>query len=187
MMSPKHLTALLKAVSLFSAFVSATSPYTTANPSFINLLGQTPKVTQLAQSTKQMFHEAAVYHWETKALWVISDKIEEGNSTFHYVQRITGLESAATTKIEIINSSIPVPIGGFHYIQNTYFGDVILFAAQGGQQKSQPGGIYALNPYPPYNSSLVLGSYGTYPFNSPDDITVSSNGVMWLTDPIYGE
>ncbi|KAK4959461.1 hypothetical protein LTR10_004266 [Elasticomyces elasticus] len=52
--------------------------------------------------------------------------------------------------------------------------------------KTPPGGIYALNPFPPYNSSLLLGSHGDYPFNSPDDVTVSPDGTIWMTDPVYG-
>ena len=43
-----------------------------------------------------------------------------------------------------------------------------------------------MNPYPPYNTSLVIGSYGDNAFNSPDDVTVTPDGVIFMSDPPYG-
>ena len=164
------------------------SPTWTINdPSLHKLLGPNPEVIELTKSHQQMFHEAGVYHPPTKSLWVNSDGIPVGNGTVIYMQKITGLESPQSVHIERINHTIPNPIGGFRYIPGTSLGDVILFVAQGTLQATPPAGVYALNPYPPYNSSLVLGSYGDYPFNSLDDITVTSDGTIWITDPPYGE
>ena len=167
---------------------ASSSPAITVNdPSFHELLGPSPDVIELTKSPDQLFHEAAVYHAPTQSLWVISDQIPLGNDTIRYTSRITGLESPQTVRVERINNTIPGPIGGFHYIPGTPLGDVILFAAHGTLQQTPPAGIYALNPYPPYNSSLILGSYGDYPFNLPDDLTVTADGTIWLSDPAYGE
>ena len=145
------------------------------------------KLVELASSSEQLFHEAAVYHAPTKSLWVNSDAIEKGNETVHYLQRITGLDSPDTVKIERINNAMPTPIGGYRYIPNTSLGDVILFAAQGNLNGSSPGGVWALNPYPPYNQSVVIGKYGDYQYNSPDDVSVGPDGTIYFTDPPYGK
>ena len=154
------------------------------NPAFELLLGQAPQVIEIATSDIQLFHEAGVYHPPTKALWVASDIIPAGdNGSSVYISRITGLDDAApSVNIERIKTTIPNPIGAHRYIPGTSFGDVIIFAAQGSFAQSPPAGLYMLNPYPPYNTSLLLGSYGDYPFNSLDDITVTPDGIIWFTD-----
>ena len=147
---------------------------------FNAILGSHPEIVELVTSDVDLFHEAGVYHAPTKALWVVSDMIP--NVTGRYISRLTHLTSASSVKVERINTTIPNPIGGHRYVQGTKYGDVIMFVAQGTKADSPPGGVYALNPYPPYNTSLVLGSYGDYPFNSLDEITVTADGVIWLTD-----
>ena len=159
------------------AAFSTPSSAAITQPGTDSLFKVKPKIIILANATEQMFHEASVYHAPTKALWVNSDALKSGNGT-RIVQRITGLDSPDTLKIEVIDHSIPNPIGGVHYTQDPVLGDVILFAAQGTKAKTPPAGVYALNPYPPYNSTLVLGSYGDYPYNSLDDVTVTADGTI---------
>lgn len=150
------------------------------NHAFRALLGPAPQVVELASSNLPLFHEASVYHPPTKALWVVSDNLH--NKTNRDISRVTGLGSAASVSVLQINHTIPTPVGGFRYVPGTPLGDVILFVAQGTTKPSPPGGVYLLNPYPPYNTSLLVGSYGDYPFNSPDDVTVTPDGVVWFTD-----
>jgi hypothetical protein len=99
------------------------------------------KVVELYKASDQRFHEAAVYHPPTKALWVNSDKITIANETVIVTQRITRLDSPDTVHIERINHTIPNPIGGVRYVQNSAFGDVLLFVAQGTKQQTPPGGV----------------------------------------------
>ena len=160
-----------------------TTTYQGYAPGFLDLIRELPSVTTIATSDIQLFHEGSVYHPSTKSLWVCSDQIAVGNATDRYISRIAGLHSPTTVRVKRVNTRIPNPVGGFRYIQGTQLGDVILFVAQGSLAKTPPGGIYAVNPYPPYNSSLLLGSYGDYPFNSLDDITVTPDGLILVSDP----
>ncbi|KAK3625720.1 hypothetical protein LTR56_020224 [Elasticomyces elasticus] len=184
--------SILRWTTLYTLFCTQVSPTGALNssalesyqPAFAALLGDSPSIVELVTSYIQLFHEAGVYHAPTKALWVASDMI--ANVSNRFILRVTGLDSPSSTHVEYINHTIPNPVGAYRYVTGTPLGDVILFVAQGTMAKAPPGGIYALNPFPPYNSSLLLGSYGDYPFNSPDDVTVSPDGTIWMTDPVYG-
>ena len=181
--------AVYAVLAIFNVVCYALSPsaITINNPAFKKLLGLSPEIIELTRTTSQLYHEAGAYHAPTKSLWVNSDMIVSDNTTTRYTFRITGLESPDNLQIERINHSIPNPIGGVPSIRSGPLGDVLLFVAQGTLKPTPPAGIYALNPYPPYNSSLVLGSYGDYPFNSPDDITITSDSTIWISDPPYGK
>lgn len=169
---------------LWAAPPPAGSNTENANP----LLIQTPKVVTLVKVEDQIFYEGGVAHAPTKALWTNSEPIKVGNESVIVTNRVTGLEYPDAVHVEQINHTIPHPIGGIHYIANRSLGDVILFVAQGTKDvEVSPAGIYAIKPYPPYNFSLVIGSYGDYPFNSLDDVTVTSNGTLRFTDPPYGK
>ncbi|KAK5722329.1 hypothetical protein LTR15_005558 [Elasticomyces elasticus] len=184
--------SILRWTTLYTLFCTQVSPTGALNssafqsyqPAFAALIGESPSIVELVTSDLQLFHEAGVYHAPTKALWVASDLIT--NFSNRFILRVTGLDSPSSTHFEYINHTIPNPVGAYRYVTGTPLGDIILFVAQGTMAKTPPGGIYALNPFPPYNSSLLLGSYGDYPFNSPDDVTVSPDGTIWMTDPVYG-
>lgn len=183
MVSPLLALAALLGPTIQHANAYNSSTIQVNNAAFDLVLGPTPDVIELATSDLQLFHEAGVYHPPTKALWVVSEVTQiTPNSSTKFLSRITGLDSPASVTIERINTTIPNLEGGHRYIQGTSFGDVIMFVADGTAEPSPPAGVYALNPYPPYNTSLVLGSYGAYPFNSVDEITVTSDGIIWFTD-----
>lgn len=131
----------------------------------------------------QLFHEGSTYHPPTKSLWVTSDLIPSGNGTNRFLSRLTNLSSPESVQVERINTTIPNPVGGFRFFESKEYGDVLVFVAQGTLKREPPGGLYLVNPYPPYNSSLLLGSYGDYPFNSLDDVTVTADGLILFTDP----
>ncbi|KAK4543026.1 hypothetical protein LTR36_006024 [Oleoguttula mirabilis] len=177
--------AVLIGVAVEHARAYNTTIFQVDNPAFDSLLGPAPQVIELATSEYQLFHEGGVYHAPTHALWVVSDDVPAGdNQTNRYISCITGFNISVT--IERIVTNIPNPVGAHRYITGTPYGDVILFVAQGSLADTPPAGVYMLNPYAPYNTSLLLGSYGDYPFNSPDDIAVTSDGIIWFTDPPYG-
>ncbi|TKA70817.1 hypothetical protein B0A55_07432 [Friedmanniomyces simplex] len=186
--SSTYLTATLL---IIGALVQSTTAYNssifqTIQPVFDFLLGSTPTVEALVKSpaNQQLYHEGGAYHPPTGALWVVSDQI--ANATNRPIFRVTDLDSPASVHVERINHTIPIPVGAYRNVPGSPLGDVILFAAQGTLAKSPPAGVYAMNPYPPYNTSLVIGAYGDNAFNSLDDVTVSPDGVIFFSDPPYG-
>ncbi len=188
MLSHRHLKSALAVATILCIFSSAfDSRIIIEDTAFTSLLGSSPEVIELTKATSQFYHEGASYHAPTKSLWTASDMMKSGNTTVRLIHRLTHLESRKSLRIEQINHTVPNPIGAVANVRGSPLGDVLLYAAQGTLAKSPPGGVYALNPYPPYNSSLVLGSYGEYPFNSLDDIAVTSDGVIWVSDPPLGK
>ncbi|KAK0859843.1 hypothetical protein LTS02_008908 [Friedmanniomyces endolithicus] len=178
--------ALLVGALVNSSAAYNSSIFQTVQPAFSVLLGSDPTIVALATAPdgQQLYHEGGAYHPPTGAFWCVGDKTV--NSTYRPIWRVTETDSPATVVIENITHTIPIPIGSYRNVPGSPLGDVILFAAQGTLDKTPPAGIYAMNPYPPYNTSVVIGSYGANIFNSPDDVTVSPDGTIWFTDPPYG-
>lgn len=52
-------------------------------------------------------------------------------------------------------------------------------------ENDPPGGVYSLNPYPPFNVTPLTTSYGDYPYNGPDDATIFPDGSIYFTDLNY--
>jgi len=51
---------------------------------------------------------------------------------------------------------------------------------------TKPGGLVYMNGAPLYVSSLLTDNYYGQPFNSPNDVAVTSDGALWFIDPTYG-
>ncbi|KAK0840182.1 hypothetical protein LTR03_010769 [Friedmanniomyces endolithicus] len=164
MTTPKSrwTAALLVGTLVNSSAAYKSSIFQTVQPAFSVLLGSDPTIVALATAPEgqQLYHEGGAYHPPTGAFC-------HGRNRNH-------------------NPHHPHPHRLLPQRPGSPLGDVILFAAQGTLDKTPPAGIYAMNPYPPFNTSVVIGSYGTNVFNSPDDVTVSPDGTIWFTDPPYG-
>lgn len=179
------LTVALPAVRCASQAVVFQSNST----SFSAIVGRNPQAVVLAESSLPLFHEAAVYYPPTKSLFVTSDYINdpsiENNQTVSVISLITGdLTSNSTTNVKILDPSshgIPYPNGGYRYLSSS---NVLVWAGQGSLEKD--GGLWFLNPEPPYNATQILSAYGVYAFNSPNDVVVVPSGNIYFTDPVYG-
>lgn len=181
------LGALL-AVSGITSSVAQNTSFYYASAGFSSILGSHPKVTLLAEDDQPLFHEGAVYYPPTSSLFVTSDTIPDpstANSTMQLISHVTGnLTSAATVTVTPLNDTtrqIPFALGGYRYLSSS---NLLVWAAQGSL--TQDGGLFFLNPNPPYNATQILSNYGNFPFNSPNDVTVTPEGEIYFTDPIYG-
>jgi len=162
---------------------------------FDQIVGSNPKSIMLKQSKLPLFHEAAVYYHPTRSLFITSDQINDpsvnNNKTTILIQRVSGLDSPSNCTVETINvPNIPYPNSGHPYITSKSgtapTDNVIVYLGQGNLANNPPGGIFFLNPRPPYNATNLISSYGEAPLNSPNDVTVAKDGSIWFTDPVYG-
>ena len=168
--------------------VAQNDSFYSASSGFSSILGPQPKVTLIAESEQPLFHEGGVYYAPSDSLFVTSDVIRDpstANGTMQLISRVTGnLTSAATIQVIPLNATshaIPFPLGGYRYLKAE---GVLAWLGQGSLTK--PGGVWFLNPEPPYNATQILSSYGDYHFNSPNDIAITPSGEIYFTDPIYG-
>lgn len=180
-----HAFVLLKASLCNSQNVS----FETLLPGFESILGPDPRITLLAQSEEAIFHEGGVYYPQTKSLFVTSDNLETNSTAsglVSFISVVSGGNLSSESEIEVQRldngaHGIPFPLGGYRYISSS---NAIVWAAQGSLEKA--GGLYFLNPVPPYNATQVLSAYGVYEFNSPNDVAVVPSGEIYFTDPVYG-
>lgn len=168
--------------------IAQNDTFYSASPDFVSVLGSQPKVTLLAESEQPLFHEGGVYYPPTKSLFVTSDVIPDpstANGTMQLISHVTGnLTDPATIQVTPLNATshaIPFPLGGYRYLKSQ---KSLVWAGQGSL--TAPGGVWILNPEPPFNANQILSSYGVYDYNSPNDIAVAPSGEIYFTDPIYG-
>lgn len=66
-----------------------------------------------------------------------------------------------------------------------YKGD-ILFTGEGMGNKTAPA-LYAVNPVPPYNATILANNFYGRQFNSLNDVSINPrNKHIYFTDPLYG-
>ena len=88
--------------------------------SFTQILGPPPDITLLYESLLPLFHEAAIYYPPTNSLFMSSNQIDSnfpdtGKKTI-IISRVTGLTSAADTKLESISApEVVLANGGAKY------------------------------------------------------------------------
>jgi gluconolactonase len=165
------------------------APFQVYNSGFNDIIGSCPNLTLLIENASTpLFHEAAVYldNLPEPTIFVVSNQFNITNSTSTnnkdiVISKITQ-SSNGTWSQEIITPSGPdaiiLPNGGFKYQ------DGIVFAAQGSLTSN--GALVYMNASYPYNTRTLIDNYFSRPFNSLNDVFVTSDGALWFTDPPYG-
>ncbi|KAB5511689.1 hypothetical protein GE09DRAFT_981576 [Coniochaeta sp. 2T2.1] len=168
--------------------VRADSPFVIASPSFESILGSTPKLTVVINQSHPLFHEGCIYHPPSDSLLVITEYLNDSsindNQPGQYIVHVTDLSSSSPQYKVLDGIPLANPISGTRY---TYSGlDKIVLAVTGNKEDNPPGGLYFLDPYPPFNVTPLTTSYGDYPYDGPDDATTLPDGTIYFTDVIYG-
>ena len=166
---------------------SSESSFVVASPSFTMILGAKPKITVIFNESLPWFHEAGIYHPPTDSLFAVSDTINDpsidNNQTTQVLVHVANISTKPQYTV-LTNISLSHPTSGARYLHGGV--DHIAILAAGNEQDNPPAGLYFLNPYPPFNVTPLTTSYGDYPFNSPNDVTVFPDGSIYFTDPVYG-
>jgi gluconolactonase len=161
--------------------------------SFLSLLGGNPDVSLILTSTNlsfPQFHEAAILASSNPpVLFVTSNQFTytgfDSINTYNKTVVISRVIQNATTKqwsAEVINPTgavIRLANGGTRGANGSF-----IFCAQG--DLVNPGGLLQLSSAPPYEASSLINNYLGTPFNSPNDIALTTDGAMWFTDPQFG-
>ncbi|KAJ4350406.1 uncharacterized protein N0V89_009027 [Didymosphaeria variabile] len=159
----------------------------TQNPSikvygeaFSGILGKSHSLTLALADDQPIFHEACVYLPHLDAIFVTSNQfVPQGQqNTAIVISKLSRKSDGSWTREEIDAPGVPFGNGGINYDHG------ILFCAQGSL--AQNGGLIWMSAERPYHAKVVLDNYRGYPFNSPNDVVVHSDGSIWFTDPAYG-
>jgi gluconolactonase len=137
------------------------------------------------QTTLPLFHEACVYIPESEELIVTSNRMQGSDTGEDYSVRVTTVgrqheQGYSVGLVEMTDSAVLcMANGGVNYK------DGLLLCAQGGM--NHPSGLaYVPTAIPNQRAEWIVKSFGSRPFNSPNDVAVHRDGSIWFTDPIYG-
>ncbi|CAM1502079.1 Fc.00g040630.m01.CDS01 [Cosmosporella sp. VM-42] len=176
----------LVALATASAVAAANSPYIVASPAFQHILGRNPKLTVVFNESLELFHEGGIYHPPSDSLFLTTGRIQDptinDNKEGQYLVHVTNLSSSNPQFKVLPELPLANPTSGARYLRDSV--DKIAVAALGSMDHA--GGLWVLDPYPPYKVTPLTTSYGDYPYNGPDDLTVLPDGSIYFTDVFYG-
>jgi len=147
---------------------------------FNSILGQSPSLTVALSDDFSVFHEAGVYVPHLDAVFITSNQfvpLGQKNKTV-VISKLSRKPDGSWIREEIDVPTIPMANGGINYKEG------VLFCSQGSLTES--GGLIWMSNEPPYHTKVIVDNYRGYPFNSPNDVVVHSDGSIWFTDPTYG-
>jgi gluconolactonase len=177
----------LVGVSVTAGAGAPSSPFVIASPAFRSMLGAHPKLTAVVNQSLPLFHEGCIYHPPTDSLFVVSDYFNDpsvnNNQSGQYIVHVTNLSSSSPQYTILDHLPLANPISGTRYIHGG--ADKIVLAVTGNKQ-ADSGGLFFLNPYPPFAVTPATTKYGDYPFDGPDDAVAMPDGSVYFTDVVYG-
>ncbi|KAJ9149415.1 Lactonohydrolase [Pleurostoma richardsiae] len=171
-------------------------PFHVYDPEFLSIIGCDPTLTVIARSEEDpLFHEAVVWFPPTDEVFFVQNAGAKaagtGMAKSAIIQKISlseaqAVSSTSDTAGEVVVTTVDSaptvmnPNGGTNYKGN------IIFAAE-GQGEAIPSALYLMNPYPPYNTTVLLNNFFGRQFNSINDVAVHPrNKEIYFTDSLYG-
>ncbi|KAK4064362.1 hypothetical protein Trihar35433_7879 [Trichoderma harzianum] len=171
-------------------------PFHVYHPDFIHILGANPTLTLIADSgTDPLFHEAVVWYPPTdevffaqsagplaagtglkKSSAILKVSLEEAMAVSSERDAVGKVQvHVVPTEPQVIN-----PNGGTNYK------GTILFTGEGMGANVAPA-LFAVDPVPPYNTTILANNYFGRQFNSLNDVSVNfRNKHIYFTDVVYG-
>ncbi|OIW32822.1 calcium-dependent phosphotriesterase, partial [Coniochaeta ligniaria NRRL 30616] len=163
------------------------SPFVIASPACRSILGTNPTLTVVVNQSLLLFHEGCIYHPPSDSLFAVSEYFNDpsvnNNVSGQYIIHVTNLSSSRPSYKILDGLPLANPISGTRYIHGG--ADKIVLAVTGNKQKNT-GGIFFLDPFPPFEVTPLTTSYGDYQYDGPDDATTMPDGSIYFTDVIYG-
>ncbi|KAL7796676.1 gluconolactonase-like protein [Trichoderma ceciliae] len=171
-------------------------PFHVYHPDFVQIMGPNPTLTLIADSgTDPLFHEAVVWYPPTdevffaqsagplaagtgleKSSLILKISLDEAMAVASERDAVGKVQiHTVPTKPIVIN-----PNGGTNYK------GTILFTGEGMGPDIAPA-LFAVNPIPPYNTTILVNNYFGRQFNSLNDVAVNfRNKHIYFTDTVYG-
>ncbi|GAW12466.1 hypothetical protein ANO14919_018350 [Xylariales sp. No.14919] len=149
---------------------------------FHHIVGERPLLECLLTVQEYPFaHEAGVFLPLMNELWITSNQFfdSRGNRKVQITKLVLDQDGGIAIREEVECKEIHMGNGGTNDKDNH-----ILFCAQGSM--TTPSGLFRMSPVAPYKTEPVLTAFYGRPFNSVNDVVVSSDGCYWFTDPSYG-
>ncbi|KAF5392812.1 hypothetical protein D9757_000942 [Collybiopsis confluens] len=165
---------------------------------FLDIIGPNPSLNIISSDPSFAFaHEAPVWMPDTDEVFFASNAggalgrsdINRNNQVFKMslreVAEAMGSAGETLQNVNVTHYRIDLP----ETVQMTnggtglYKGQIILMNEGRGHR---PSTIALMNPYPPYNVSVILDNFYGRHFNSLNDVKVHKSGSIFFTDVPYG-
>lgn len=154
------------------------SPYFAIyDATFEDILGPEPSIDLAVEQNWPFAHEAGVYIPEQDAVFVTSNRLDDGPSSSIKISKVSR-DKSGTWSSEEVPTGVQMGNGGINY------GSGVLFCAQGSMKT--PGGLVYMDVSPPFATHTLLDNFHGRLFNSLNDVVLHTDGSIWFTDPIYG-
>lgn len=178
-------------------------PFHVYDSAFLSIIGSNPTLTVVASTSGDpLFHEAVVWFPPTDEVFFVQNAGAKAAGTglqkSAVVQKIALSQVSAALQglsggqgIRNVSGQVDVDVvNGTQQIVNpnggTNYKGQIAFLGE-GQGPSVAPAIYTLNPYPPYETKVILDNYWGIQFSSLNDVAVNPrNKELYFTDPQYG-
>ncbi|CAL8467156.1 g6692 [Coccomyxa elongata] len=145
---------------------------------FHSLIGANPTVKRLAQKDYTFAHEGPVWLPAIGKLFFVSNRLGDTDSSNQYVELwLLDPETLETTQVQ---PKVPILVanGATNWSPNE-----VLILQQGGNNTG--GALFVLDVLTGAARQL-LDNFQGLQFNSPNDVVVSREGVVYFTDPSFG-
>ena len=169
-----------------------TRPLVVFDNDFYNVIGENPWIHEISSDPTFAFaHEAPVWVPDTDEVFIASNAGgplgRSGPDANNQIERISlkDVDEAMGGTPQDVNVSHPkVDLPDFVQMANggtgPYKGNIIFMNEGRG---NLPSNMVLVNPYPPYNASILLDNFYGREFNALNDAKVHSSGVIFFTDP----
>ncbi|QSZ36741.1 hypothetical protein DSL72_006624 [Monilinia vaccinii-corymbosi] len=159
------------------------APFQVYDKTFHTVLGNSPTINNILNSSFPQFHEAAIF-FSDSTLFVTSNQYAsktKSPATSNKAISITRLDKKNNSWSPTIikpKGTLSLANGGIKYK------DGIVICDQGSLET--PGGLVFINATAPYTTKTLINHYYGMEFNSPNDVHLTKDGALWFTDPSYG-
>ena len=135
------------------------------------------KLKIVAEYKQQLAHEGPVFNAKTNTLFFTSNRLYKKDGSQYVVISRYDPSTGTTTDLGL-SDRIPMANGAIGINSNE-----IAFTMQGNWSK--PAGIAIFN-HQTNKSRILINNANGDEFNSPNDVVITKNNVLFFTDPTYG-
>lgn len=147
-------------------------------------------IQELLYNSMPIFHEGPVLfddalYFTTNRLGTYGDLVSGGAPETPYLDQYIDIMKLdlATNNVSTLTESISPKILMANGMTKTADGKNLIVLSQGFNATG--GGIYEINRESLISTPIVTSFYGN-PFNSPNDLEITHDGIIFFSDPVYG-